>query len=602
MQELTFPRRKGILTPVSVLVLVILPLVDLPSANGACEFPSSWSGEWYQYGKQHTVVINTTVLGERACIERMDDKYVVYGENCYHCMIINGRHENVIQYREGWCNTERTSLEEMCAIITSDDTLYSMFRMNSKPISCPFSGASFQFTYNRGYGECVQPISLAEKCTDESKLLLKYQACPDVTGTESNTEELQCLAIWNDGRNKYLVGTLKERSALTSGTRTYRCFLYEEKSHHQGKMIYLLAQSGDPTCNGLTTVFEGSPTIKLTKVDKEHSRCKYPAWVTQHHDWHSLNGSKSYHFTNKNATLRVKMQTENTNDETIHEEKIVCHNLEKLYPNDNMQGNKVKLVAHVTSGCDIGYVCMIFHKRDSHIIEIQQSAQKAIMPEEACSISDPSMMPYTTLITTSLHQRRCPNSGRYKILDFAPSHALSTAVSRRQRRSDSSRTTKRRTWQENIEDEECRNTNVQVGCTSDQAEIIIGNTCEHEKIAYFCHGSWEEKGMWYTIASQRNSEGSLGQTFCFSMLLEGVRDRGGRQKQQEKELWLSRPSRTCQREAKDEWTYRLSNQGVCEDLMKASNAASASSLSQLLFILHIAAYAAINTLCVLLSR
>jgi len=23
------------------------------------------------------------------------------GDNCYHCMIINGRHENVIQYREG---------------------------------------------------------------------------------------------------------------------------------------------------------------------------------------------------------------------------------------------------------------------------------------------------------------------------------------------------------------------------------------------------------------------------------------------------------------------------------------------------------------------
>ncbi|XP_011170384.1 uncharacterized protein LOC105203275 [Solenopsis invicta] len=605
MQELTFPRRKGILTPVSVLVLLILPLVDLPSANGSCEFPSNWSGEWYQYGKPTPVVINTTVLGERACIERMDDKYVVYGENCYHCMIINGRHENVIQFREGWCNPERTSLEEMCTMITSDDTLYSIFRVNSKPISCPFSGASFQFTYNRGYGECIQPISLAEKCTDESKLLLKYQACPDVAGTESNTEELQCLAIWNDGRNKYLVGTLKERSALTGDARTYRCFLYEEKSHHQGKMIYLLAQSGDPTCNGLTTVSEGSPTIKLTKVDKEHSRCKYPAWVTQHHDWHSLNGSKSYHFTNKNATLRVKMQ-ENTDGETVHEEKIVCHNLEKLYPNDNMQGNKVKLVAHVTSGCDIGYVCMIFHKRDSHIIEIQQSAQKAIMPEEACSISDPSMMPYTTLITSFLHQRRCPNLGRYKILDFAPSHALSTAVSRRQLRGEISRTTKRRTWPENIEDEECRSTDVQVGCTSpDQAEIMIGNTCEHEKIAYFCHGSWEEKGMWYTIASQRNSEipGSLGQTFCFSMLLEGVRDRGGRQKQ-EKELWLSRPSRTCQREAKDDWTYRLSNEGVCEELTKASNAASDPSLSELhgLLILMIAVVAVLDTLNVLVSR
>ncbi|XP_011685303.1 PREDICTED: uncharacterized protein LOC105448455 [Wasmannia auropunctata] len=607
MQELAFPRRKGILAPVSVLVLLILPLVDLPSANGACEFPSNWSGEWYLYGK-NGVFINTTVLGDRTCVERTDDKYVVYfsGENCYHCMIINGRHENVIQYREGgWCSQERTSLEEMCAMITSDDPLISMFRANSKPISCPFNGASFTFTYNRGSGECAMPISLAEKCTDESKLLLKYQACPDVTGTESNTEELQCLASWNDGRNKYLVGTLKERNAL-GDAKIYRCFLYEEKSHHQGKMIYLLAQSGDSTCNGLTTVSEGSPTIKLIKVDKEHSRCKYPAWVTQHHDWHSLNGTRSYHFTNKNATLRVKMQAQNTDGETVHEEKIVCHNLEKSYPNDNMQGNKVKLVAHVTSGCDIGYVCMIFHKRDSHIIEIQQSDQKAIMPDEACSISDPSTMPYTTLITTFLHQRRCPNSGRYEILDFAPSHALSAVVSRRQQRSEQSRMTKRRTWPENIDDVECRSTDVQVGCTSpDQAEITIGNTCEHEKIAYSCHGSWEEKGMWYTIASQRNSEipGGPGQTFCFSMLLEGVRDRGGRQKQQEKELWLSRPSRTCrERDAKDEWTYRLSNQGVCEDVMKASNAASAPSLSQLLFILHIAAYAAINTLCVLLSR
>ncbi|XP_018304767.1 uncharacterized protein [Mycetomoellerius zeteki] len=603
MQELAFPRRKGILAPLSVLVLLILPLVDLPSANGSCEFPSSWSGEWFQYGKPQSVIINTTILGERTCIERTDDKYIVFGDNCYHCMIINRRHENVIQYREGWCNPERLRLENMCSEITSDDTLYSMFRVNSKPIACPFSGASFTFTYNRGYGECAMPISLVEKCTDESKLLLKYQACPDVVGTESNTEELQCLASWNDGRNKYLVGTLKERSALNDA-KTYRCFLYEEKSHHQGKMIYLLAQSGDPTCNGLTTVSEGSPTIKLIKVDKEHSRCKYPAWVTQHHVWHSLNGTKSYHFTNKNATLRVKMQAQNSDGEIVHEEKIVCHNLEKLYPNDNMQGNKVKLVAHVTSGCDIGYVCMIFHKRDSHIIEIQQSDQKAIMPDEACSISDPSTMPYTTLITTFLHQRRCPNSGQYEILNFASSDALSAAAPSRQRRSELSRTTKRRTWQEN-ENEECRSTDIQIGCTpSDQAEIIIGNTCEHEKIAYSCHGSWEEKGMWYTIASQRNSEipGSTGQTFCFSMLLKNVKDKGSRQKQ-EKELWLSRPSRTCQREVKDEWTFRLSNQGVCEVLMKTPNAASASSLSsQLLFILHIAAYAAINTLCVLLSR
>ena len=85
-------------------------------------------------------------------------------------------------------------------------------------------------------------------------------------------------------------------------------------------------------------------------VDKEHNRCKYPSWITEHHDWRSLDGTKVYHFTNKNATLKVKVQ--NADGDTFHEEKIVCHNLEKLHPptSENTQGYKVKLIAHVTSG------------------------------------------------------------------------------------------------------------------------------------------------------------------------------------------------------------------------------------------------------------
>ncbi|KAG7201492.1 hypothetical protein KM043_004249 [Ampulex compressa] len=582
MQGLNLARRKGIFGPTSALLLLILPLGDLPAANGSCEFPASWAGEWYQYGKQVPVTINATVLDDRTCLERSKDTYVVYDENCYQCMIINERHENVIQYREGWCVPEHTSLEDICSKISSDDPLYSMFRVNSKPIPCPFTGTSFTFTYNRGHGECNMPISLAERCTDESKLLLKYQACPDVDATESSTEELQCLAVWNDGRNKYLVGTLKGRSALGNG-KTYRCFLYEEKAHHQGKVVYLLAQSGDPTCNGLTTVSEGSPTIKLTKVDKEHNRCKYPAWVTEHHDWHSLDGSKVYHFTNKNSTLKVKVQE--SGGDTLHEEKIICHNLEKMYPNDNTQGYKVQLVAHVTSGCDIGYVCMIFHKRDGHVIELQQSGQKAIMPDDACLLSDPSTIPYTTLITSSLHQRKCPNPGRYNIVAFGPSR-MSSAMSGRQRRSEkSSRTSKRRTWHDDSEDEECRSTDIQIGCSSsDQNEMIIANTCEHEEMAYFCHGSWEERGTRYTIVSQSIGEVMVGpgQTYCFSMRFENSADknsgRSSRMKLLEQELWLSRPARTCQRESTEEWTYRLISQGVCEDLTKAASS-TASFLS-----------------------
>ncbi|OAD52163.1 hypothetical protein WN48_02766, partial [Eufriesea mexicana] len=362
---------------------------------GSCEFPAAWTGEWYQHGQSVSITVNATVLGERTCVKRTEHSYIVYDNNCYHCIIVNDRHENVIQFREGYCHVQQATLDEMCTSIKSDDTLYSMFRVNSKPIPCPFSGSSFTFTYDKGFGECAAPISLGEKCTDESKLLLKYQACPDIKRSESNTEELQCLAIWNDGRNKYLIGTLTGRS-ISGAEKTYRCFLYEEKTHHQGKVVYLLAQSGEPNCNGLTTVSEGSPTIKLTKVDKEHNRCRYPSWITEHHDWHSLDGTKVYHFTNKNATLKVKVQ--NADGDTFHEEKIICHSLEKLHVSENTQGHKTKLIAHFTSGCDIGYVCMIFYKRDHHIIELQQSNQKTIMPDEACSLTDTSTMAYTTLI------------------------------------------------------------------------------------------------------------------------------------------------------------------------------------------------------------
>ncbi|XP_053986083.1 uncharacterized protein LOC128880240 isoform X2 [Hylaeus volcanicus] len=629
------PHRKGSLGPTTMLMLLILSLSDVHFANGSCEFPAGWAGEWYQYGKLVSIAVNATMLGERTCVERSKDTYIVYGDNCYHCLIVNDRHENVIQFREGWCSADLAPLEDMCQNIKSDDTLYSMFRLNSKPIPCPFSGASFTFSYDKGYGECAMPVSLGEKCTDESKLLLKYQACPDIQRSESNTEELQCLAIWNDGRNKYLVGTLEGRS-VSGVEKTYRCFLYEEKTHHQGKVVYLLAQSGEPTCNGLTTISEGSPTIKLMKVDKEHNRCKYPSWITEHHDWHSLDGTKVYHFTNKNATLKVRVQ--DAEGDSFHEEKIVCHNLEKMHPTDNSQGYKIKLVAHVTSGCDIGYVCMIFHKRDHHVIELQQSDQKAIMPDEACSLSDTSTMPYTTLISSSLRQRKCPNHGRYMILGLAPFHVPNVPF-RRQRRSDkrSSRLTKRRAWNEDMQQlkpheqqqrqhqsqqqqhhqhhhhhqhggeqqqqeqhgEECRSTNVQIGCTSsDQNEIVVSKSCDGEESTYYCHGSWEERGIWYTIVSQKTNQASsgLGQTYCFSMRFDGnagkqsMTGRTSRAKLSEQELWYTRLDRVCRRETvgEDEWSHSLVGQGVCEDVTKAaSSLAPLFSLSRILFILTV---------------
>lgn len=86
-----------------------------------------------------------------------------------------------------FCHT-RESLHSLCSLITGDALLYSMFRVDATPVECPFKGP-LSFTYNRGHGECRSPVSSIDSCTEESRLLLRYQACPDVHGTESTGKE-----------------------------------------------------------------------------------------------------------------------------------------------------------------------------------------------------------------------------------------------------------------------------------------------------------------------------------------------------------------------------------------------------------------------------
>lgn len=119
-------------------------------------------------------------------------------------MAIHEKHKSVLQYKETYCDA-KASLAEMCYSITGDAALYSMFRKHTEgdgvpsAVSCPFKQAPFTFTYNRGSGDCSYPYSKAESCTDDSRLVLKYQACPDVQSTESNVEELVCIATWKEG-------------------------------------------------------------------------------------------------------------------------------------------------------------------------------------------------------------------------------------------------------------------------------------------------------------------------------------------------------------------------------------------------------------------
>lgn len=73
-------------------------------------------------------------------------------------------------------------------------------------------------------------------------------------------EELLCLATWKDGSTKYMIGKL-EHTPTSSDEDKYRCFVV-------GKSIggsFEMAQSGDATCNGMSSPTDGSRTMKFTR-------------------------------------------------------------------------------------------------------------------------------------------------------------------------------------------------------------------------------------------------------------------------------------------------------------------------------------------------
>ena len=84
----------------------------------------------------------------------------------------------------------RGDLNYICQNLAGDATLYSLFRSNAAPTPCPFKGP-LEFSYRSNDQICESPLSQADACSQDSRLLLRYMACAD-QNTESFSEYL-CL-------------------------------------------------------------------------------------------------------------------------------------------------------------------------------------------------------------------------------------------------------------------------------------------------------------------------------------------------------------------------------------------------------------------------
>lgn len=78
---------------------------------------------------------------------------------------------------------EKGDLNSVCSGLAGDATLYTLFRSGAAASPCPFKGP-LEFSYRSNEQVCKFPLSQADACTQDSRLLLRYMACADQS-TES---------------------------------------------------------------------------------------------------------------------------------------------------------------------------------------------------------------------------------------------------------------------------------------------------------------------------------------------------------------------------------------------------------------------------------
>ncbi|XP_023290432.1 uncharacterized protein LOC105703987 [Orussus abietinus] len=487
--------------------LLMAFLLSLSSVFGAprkgCEFPKQWMGGWFQSGVTGLIVVNETAMMTKGqCIHTDGEKFLLkdWKHNCHRCIVIHEKHTNVLQYKETYCYNDWEGLDAVCDELTGDAALNSLFRSNAAPSTCPFKGP-LQFTYSRGEAECRNPMSLAETCTQDSRILLRYQACADVARSESTEVELECLATWREGSTQYLVVRLYGERLKNDEDR-YRCFIYEKSPGD----IWNLAQSGDATCNGLLSVAEGAKTFKMEQVKPETASCSYPTWITSSSLWVTLDSMDRLQVSKHKLTILDHNETH-----------LVCHsivNYDSQSPSSTQPESRVMVVAKATRECKNGFVCLVFHKRDDHIIEVQQSKPWTQHPDEACRSSTftPHTAPYTTFITEEPMDRQCPYLGRYEVVSIKRLQATSGAeeMSNTEVEIGSDDENDARVQEVKLTStlpppaKQCHHGNVHgldIGCRSPD-RMEFATSCADEALSvYRCHGTWEENGTAYLVAS-----------------------------------------------------------------------------------------------------
>ena len=166
-------------------------------SQSVCQLPRDWRGSWFQSGHHGLIEIKEKSIGSLgSCHGMSDGKYIFHRQpdNCYQCVAFFQRHPNALEFKSGDCRSSAT--EDGLCDISPDTTLRTLLKMDGEPVVCPCQAPAV-FSYNKGTGVCSSPLSGLGQCLNDSQVKLTFQACPDISQTESKGAMLGLISYYD---------------------------------------------------------------------------------------------------------------------------------------------------------------------------------------------------------------------------------------------------------------------------------------------------------------------------------------------------------------------------------------------------------------------
>uniref|UniRef100_A0AC34RGX8 Uncharacterized protein n=1 Tax=Panagrolaimus sp. JU765 TaxID=591449 RepID=A0AC34RGX8_9BILA len=118
---------------------------------------------------------------------------------CFRCILFLSFHTNVIRFKESPCVREETDLDHLCRKIAGDSPLFTLFRINAKPIPCPIPlPATFSYHLASSGDTCKNDgRSLIDECSVPNRFRLSFVSCPEASRSVTHDEAFECIADWN---------------------------------------------------------------------------------------------------------------------------------------------------------------------------------------------------------------------------------------------------------------------------------------------------------------------------------------------------------------------------------------------------------------------